>query len=231
MLKLLLIEDNQSISEMICAYFEGEDYEILLAEDVKTGRMLFADHNPHVILIDIMLPDSNGVILCQEFRENTQSPIIMLSAEKEVSTKIKSLTSGADDYICKPFSLKELEARIHTHLRSKEMSSYEDASLPKEKLPHIGLDQEKRCIHMDGNLVEITHSEFEIVKLLMRNPGRVFTREELINRIRDHDTFVNDRSIDVHINNLRKKMASYSVGTECIKTVWGIGYKFVLDSY
>jgi DNA-binding response OmpR family regulator len=158
MLKILLIEDNQSISEMICAYFEGEDYEILLAEDATTGRKLFTDHDPHVILIDIMLPDSNGVILCQEFRENSQSPIIMISGEKEVSTKIKSLTSGADDYICKPFSLKELEARIHTHLRSKEMSSYEDASLPKEKLPHIGLDQEKRCIHMDGNLVEITHS-------------------------------------------------------------------------
>jgi DNA-binding response OmpR family regulator len=229
MLKILLIEDNQSLREMICAYFEGEDYEILLAEDAKTGRMLFADHNPHVILIDIMLPDSNGVILCQEFRAKSQSPIIMISGEKEVSTKIKSLSSGADDYICKPFSLKELEARILAHLRGREMSRPEIDSSPKEKLPLIGLDQEKRCIYIEGSLVEVTHSEFEIVKLLMRNPGRVFTREELINRIRDNDTFVNDRSIDVHITNLRKKIASRSAGNECIKTVWGIGYKFVLD--
>jgi DNA-binding response OmpR family regulator len=229
MIKILLIEDNQSIREMICAYFEGEDYEILLAEDAKTGRKLFADHNPHVILIDIMLPDSNGIILCQEFRANSKSPIIMISGEKEVSTKIKSLASGADDYICKPFSLKELEARIHAHLRGRVMSTHEEIAITKEKLPHIGLDQEKRCIFIEGSLVEITNSEFEIVKLLMRNPGRVFTREELINRIRDNDTFVNDRSIDVHITNLRKKIASHSIGKECIKTVWGIGYKFVLD--
>jgi DNA-binding response OmpR family regulator len=229
MLKILLIEDNQSIREMICAYFEGEEYEILLAGDARTARKLFAEHDPNVILIDIGLPDTDGITLCQEFRVSSQSPIIMISGEKEVNTKIKSLSYGADDYICKPFSLKELEARIHAHLRGRVMTSREETSAPKEKIPMIGLDQEKRCIYIQGSLVEITHSEFEIVKLLMHHPGRVFTREELITRIRDNDTFVNDRSIDVHITNLRRKIASYATGTECIKTVWGVGYKFVLD--
>jgi DNA-binding response OmpR family regulator len=148
---------------------------ILSAEDARSARKLFTQHNPNVILIDIGLPDTDGITLCQEFRASSQSPIIMISGEKEVNTKIKSLSYGADDYICKPFSLKELEARIHAHLRGRVMTSREETSVPKEKTPIIGLDQEKRCIYIEGSLVEITHSEFEIVKLLMRHPGRVFT--------------------------------------------------------
>jgi DNA-binding response OmpR family regulator len=227
MSKVLLIEDDQSIAEMISIYLSEEQYEVFCAYDGEQGKELFQVHRPDVVILDIMLPDTNGIELCKQFRSTSQVPIMIVSAKNEVSERVKALTIGADDYLCKPFSMRELAARTSALLRRASMTQA-PAAAPEAAPPEqdVKLDLEKRCIYLRGNPIETTYSEFEIMKYFWQHPGKVYSREELLNKIRGIDSFVTERSVDVHITNLRKKLEADPKEPRYIKTVWGVGYKF-----
>ncbi|WP_028548239.1 response regulator transcription factor [Paenibacillus sp. UNC451MF] len=225
MATVLLIEDDHSIADMISIYLSEEDYVVHIARDGQQGSELFRTIHPDVVILDVMLPDTNGMELCREFRTHSSVPIMMVSAKSEVSERVKALIIGADDYLCKPFSMRELAARTGALLRRSSMNK---ASLePKTvETQAIRVDMDKRCVYLHSTVVETTYSEFEMMKHFWLHPGKVFSREELLNKIRGMDAFVTERSVDVHITNLRKKMEQDPKEPKHIKTVWGVGYKF-----
>lgn len=236
MTKILIIEDDLIFGEMLRLYLTGEQYDVMHAQTAKDGLELLRAAGPDIILLDLMLPDADGADLCVTMRETTAIPIIVVSMKSEVNEKIKVLMAGADDYLCKPFSMQELKARIETVLRRVLQPSVAapvpvpgQPSVPGEAaLPErIRIDLEKRTIVLDGQHTETTYSSFEIMRLFCQHPGRVFSREELINALRGVDSFVNDRAIDVHVTNLRKKIEINPKEPKHIKTVWGVGYKFL----
>ncbi|MDF2964456.1 MAG: two component transcriptional regulator, winged helix family [Paenibacillus sp.] len=226
MSKVLLIEDDQSIADMISIYLTEEEYTVHWAADGKQGMELFRAIEPDVIMLDVMLPDTNGIDLCRELRAVSSVPIMMISAKSEVSERVKALVIGADDYLCKPFSMRELAARTGALLRRSTMGKAPNEAVSATEAQTIKVDLEKRCIYLQNHPVETTFSEFEIMRHFWLHPGKVFSREELLNNIRGIDTFVTERSVDVHITNLRKKVEADPKEPKHIKTVWGVGYKF-----
>ncbi|GLI05531.1 DNA-binding response regulator [Paenibacillus tyrfis] len=229
MSKVLLVEDDQSISDMISIYLSEENYTVYCAANGKQGKELFSLHEPDVVILDLMLPDTNGIEMCKHFRTVSNVPIMIVSAKSEVSERVNALMIGADDYLCKPFSMRELAARTSALLRRSALTqtvrpAAED--LVPTETKDIVLDLEKRGIYLHGQAVETTYSEFEIMKNFWLHPGKVFSREELLNKIRGIDSFVTERSVDVHITNLRKKIEADPKEPKYIKTVWGVGYKF-----
>jgi len=236
MTKVLIIEDDLIFGEMLRLYLTGEQYDVMHAQTAKDGLELLRSAGPDIILLDLMLPDADGSDLCVTLRESTAIPIIVVSMKSEVNEKIKVLMAGADDYLCKPFSMQELRARIETVLRRVlqpaiaavgAVPGAASASLEAALPERIRIDLEKRTIVLDGQHTETTYSSFEIMRLFCQHPGRVFSREELINALRGVDSFVNDRAIDVHVTNLRKKIEINPKEPKHIKTVWGVGYKFL----
>ncbi|WNR45600.1 response regulator transcription factor [Paenibacillus roseipurpureus] len=227
MSKILIIEDDLSIGEMMSIYLYEDGYEVKRAENGRRGVALFRDFQPDVIVLDLMLPDMDGMQLCTTIRQTSHIPILMVSAKNEVSDRVKGLQTGADDYLCKPFSMRELSARIQALLRRS--NAFPSALGPTDEINagNITLDLEKRCLYVGGKNIETTFSEFEIMKLFWQNQGRVYNREELLNRVRGFDSQVTERAIDVHIANLRKKIEIDPKEPRHIKTVWGVGYKFL----
>ncbi|WP_010494075.1 response regulator transcription factor [Paenibacillus elgii] len=229
MSKVLLVEDDQSIADMISIYLSEENYTVFCAANGKQGKELFSLHEPDVVILDLMLPDTNGIEMCKHFRTVSNVPIMIVSAKSEVSERVNALMIGADDYLCKPFSMREMAARTSALLRRSALTQpvrpVAEDPVPTET-KDIVLDLEKRGIYLHGQAVETTYSEFEIMKNFWLHPGKVFSREELLNKIRGIDSFVTERSVDVHITNLRKKIETDPKEPKYIKTVWGVGYKF-----
>lgn len=195
---------------------------------------------PDVILLDLMLPDMDGIELCEIVRRQSDTPIIIISMNTKVNERVRALNAGADDYLCKPFSMQELKARIGAAVRRYKpvplaaaaeagFSAGPEGQAVQAEASGLELDAHKRLVLVAGQPVETTFSEFELLKLLFEFPGRVFTRDELISTLRGIDSYVNDRAIDVHITNLRKKIESNPKEPRFIKTVWGVGYKLTLD--
>ncbi|MBD0383474.1 response regulator transcription factor [Paenibacillus sedimenti] len=228
MSKVLIIEDDLSIGEMMSIYLHEEGYEVKRAENGRQGEALFLEFIPDVIVLDIMLPDANGIQLCSFFRNASNVPILMVSAKNDVSDRVRGLQTGADDYLCKPFSMRELAARVQALLRRAHtyppVPGPVGTAVMTEQAVH--LDIEKRCLYVHNKVIDTTFSEFEIMKLFWQNQGRVYSREELLNRVRGFDSYVTERAIDVHIANLRKKIEADPKDPKYIKTVWGVGYKF-----
>lgn len=228
LVKVLIIEDDNIIGEMLRLYLQEEGYLVERAATAQEGFSYLKTYTPDVILLDLILPDAIDVDLCAAFRQQTSTPIIVVSMKNETNSRIHALQVGADDYLSKPFSMQELKARIQAVLRRIALSSSlppVEVNMPKDM--GIYLDEERRLIMMEGNSIETTYSEYEIMKLLLKSPERVFSRDELINAIRGFDSFINDRSIDVHVTNLRKKIEEDPKSPRYIKTVWGVGYKFI----
>ncbi|MBM7568974.1 response regulator transcription factor [Paenibacillus sacheonensis] len=231
MYKLLVIEDDVMMSDMLSMYMSGEGYEIKQAENGEKGLQLVEQFVPDVLLLDLMLPDWDGIELCARIRENSSVPIMIVSTKSEVSERVQALRAGADDYLCKPFSMHELSARVEALIRrSRIMQASAAESIQPEggiaAQKEIKLDAERRLLLVRGAFVETTFSEFEIMKLFLSHPGKVFSREDLINAIRGYDSFVTDRAIDVHIVNLRRKVEKNPKEPHHIRTVWGVGYKY-----
>ncbi len=211
---------------MMSLYLSGEGFQVTRAETAQDGMEKMKAIQPEMILLDLMLPDSDGIDTCSTIREQTNAPIIVVSLNDSVTDRIHALQSGADDYLCKPFSMQELKARIEVVLR--RMSRY-SAELPQpapRTEVNINLDDDRRLLLVHGEPVETTYTEWELLKLFVSNPGKVFPRESLIQALRGVDSYVNDRAVDVHIMNLRKKMGDDRKQPRFIKTVWGVGYKF-----
>lgn len=230
--KVLIIEDDNIIGEMLRMYLTEERFIVFRAETGKDGMMALGTFKPDILLLDLMLPDAEGISLCSTFRDLTTVPIIVISMKTNVTDRIQALTAGADDYLCKPFSMQELKARIEAVLRRSIVAEPAPPVKDAEKTAgdsseEIQLDTDRRMLIVRGHYVEITYSEYEIMKLFCRNPGKVFSREELINAARGFDSFVNDRAIDVHVTNLRRKIENHPKEPDHIKTVWGVGYKFL----
>ncbi|MBP3966353.1 response regulator transcription factor [Paenibacillus lignilyticus] len=236
MYKILVIEDDVMMSDMLSMYMSEEGYEIKQAATGTLGLKLLEQFEPDVVLLDLMLPDWDGTELCLQIRQHSSVPIMIVSMKSEVSERVQALRAGADDYLCKPFSMHELSARVEALIRRAKLmqSAVAEGALQSENDNEkaettIRLDSERRLLLVRGTLVETTFSEFELMKLFLTHPGKVFSREDLINAIRGFDSFVTDRAIDVHIVNLRRKLEKNPKEPHYIRTVWGVGYKYVTE--
>jgi len=234
--RVLVIEDDPIIGEMLTLYLTEEDFEVQRVETAREGKFALGTFDPDILLLDLMLPDASGTELCAEFRQLTAVPIIVISMKPSVTARIQAISYGADDFLVKPFSMQELKVRMEAVLRRtlslgpSLLSPKATAGRDEPRLsPQTGLslDLERRTIVLNGEHIETTFSEYEIMKLFFQNPNRVFSREELINAVRGLDSFINDRAIDVHVTNLRRKLEKNPKEPQYIKTVWGVGYKFM----
>jgi DNA-binding response OmpR family regulator len=221
---VLIIEDNLYTSDMVRKYLERNGYRILTAVDGQTGLQLAREENPDLILLDIMLPGMDGSSVCRILREESGIPIIMLTARVEEDDRVAGLELGADDYITKPFSLKELVARIRAVLRRLNPVRIEHGP-SKLAYGEINLDTNNRTIFAEGTEIHLTPTEFQILALLMKAPQKTFTREEIISCVFDiaFDGF--DRAVDAHISRLRRKLQLPEEAAGYIHTVYGGGYK------
>ncbi|RAP74486.1 response regulator transcription factor [Paenibacillus montanisoli] len=234
MYKILVIEDDVMMSDMLSMYMSEEGYEIQQAASGAQGLKLLEQFLPDVVLLDLMLPDWYGTELCQRIRQHSPVPIMIISMKSEVSERVRALRAGADDYLCKPFSMHEMSARVEALIRRAKLAVATSGGLNHQaeddhSEASIQLDLERRRLLVRGTLVETTFSEFELMKLFLTYPGKVYSREELINAIRGFDSFVTDRAVDVHIVNLRRKVEKNPKEPHYIRTVWGVGYKYVTE--
>lgn len=208
MYRILIIEDDNVIGQMLKLYLEGEGFTVCRMETAETGINAIQEFQPEVIILDLILPDSTGNDICGRIRLLTDVPILIVSMKSDVIDRISALQSGADDFLVKPFSMQELKARIESALRrmdSNILKAKDPAPPDKDKPLKFFFDQAKRLLIVDGTSVGLTFSEWELMRLFYSSPGRVFRREELINAVSGFDSFVNNRAIDVHIMNLRKR--------------------------
>jgi DNA-binding response OmpR family regulator len=230
-MKVILIEDDSIIGDMIKMYLTEEGNIVDRVDTGSRGLTLVENSQPDIVIIDLMLPDLNGMEVCRELRKDSLVPIVIISMNTDVLCRVEALNAGADDYLCKPFSMKELLARMNAIVRRTRQGSrrQEDrGSIGEYRMRNKGIviEHEFRAINVQGRRVETTFTEFEIMKLLYNHPERVFSREELIIYLRGIHTLVNERSIDVHVMKLRNKIEADPKNPRYIKTVWGIGYKF-----
>ena len=218
------------MNNMLSMYLTEEGYEVQQAFNGTTGLHTTFHFSPHIILLDLILPDIDGISICTEIRTTSNVPIMILSMKSEISERVQALKAGADDYLCKPFSMHELTARVEALIRRSIQTTDTLASnmevAVEEYADAIRLDHERRLLIVREQPVETTFSEYEIMRLFLSAPRKVFSREELISTLRGFDSFVTDRSIDVHIVNLRKKIEQNPREPQLIKTVWGFGYKY-----
>ncbi len=224
--KALVIEDDKNIAELLRLYLEKDGFEVTIASDGGTGLRAAGEVEPDVILLDIMLPVMDGWQVCKEIRRSSQVPIIMLTAKGETYDKVTGLEMGADDYVTKPFEVKELIARIHAVMRRAD-----GAAAPVEKK----LVYDKLVINLDsyelivnGKKIDTPPKEMELLYHLAASPNRVFTRNQLLDEVWGFDYFGDSRTVDVHIKRLREKLEGVSEQWS-LKTVWGVGYKFEVN--
>src|SRR5438094_354702 len=228
-ISLLVVEDDENISSAISEYFSRAGYNVKTVEDGLTGVKAALDDPPDAVVLDLMLPKMDGLAVCRELREKVNYlPILMLTAKDDVVDKVLGLEMGADDYITKPFSLRELEARIKSVLRRTRTASGLDGSSDEAPVVRgrLRIDPAKREVTIGERQVELTPKEFDLLRLFASNPGRVFPRKYLLEKIWDYSYEGYDRTIDSHINRLRAKIEENPENPQMVLTVWGIGYKF-----
>ncbi|QTD49216.1 response regulator [Sulfidibacter corallicola] len=220
---VVVAEDEPKIAKVLTDYLSAHGYETHWIENGSEVVDYVRSRNPSLLLLDVMLPGKDGMSICKELRTFTQMPILMLTARVEEVDRILGLELGADDYICKPFSPREVVARVKTVLRRAAPRSEE----PEEEKV-FAVDEERREIRVKGSLLTLTPNEYTLLRVLIKQPGRVFTRDQLVDNLYDDFRAVTDRTIDSHIKNLRKKITAVMPGTEVIRSVYGVGYKLQL---
>ncbi len=224
MQKILIVEDETTISNNVMAYLKKENYEVIQAFDGKEALELFEKHSPNMIILDLMIPKISGEEVCKKIRETSQTPIIMLSAKAMEDNKIQGLNIGADDYVTKPFSPKELVARVNSLFRRTK--SIENKPFVAFNNGELKINYEKYLVLKNDIPCPLTKSEMNLLFTLSKSSHKVFTREELIAIILGADFDGYDRAIDSHIKNLRSKIEKDSSKPEYIVTVRGVGYRF-----
>jgi len=225
---LLVIEDDENISAALVEYFSRAGYSVTTAGDGVAGVDAAIKVRPDVVVLDLMLPRMDGLAVCKELRQKiSQMPIIMLTAKDDVVDRVLGLEMGADDYITKPFSLREVEARIKSVLRRARAGVTAEGS---DETPivrgNLRVDPVRREVTIADRHVDLTPNEFDLLRLFASNPGRVFPRKYLLEKIWDYSYEGYDRTIDSHINRLRAKIEDNPENPQLVLTVWGIGYKF-----
>ena len=222
--KLLIVDDDPNICDMLKLYFENEGYEVKTANDGVEGLSVFKIYNPDLVLLDIMMPKKDGWQVCREIREISPKPVIMITAKGEVFDKVLGLELGADDFMVKPFDMKELSARIKAVLRRFNAHS---KTVDNEivKFENIEISLQKYELKLNGKAIDIPPKELELLYFLASNCNRVFTRDQLLDKVWGFDYLGDSRTVDVHVKRLREKLEGVS-DKWILKTVWGVGYKF-----
>jgi two-component system, OmpR family, response regulator len=224
--RILLVDDEQPVQKLLSYPLEKEGYEVVPAFDGQEALDNFEQGQFDLVVLDIMLPKLDGLEVCRRLRAKSSVPIIMLTAKAEEFDKVIGLELGADDYITKPFSMREFRSRVRAALRRAEMAP--DHEIDEEPLSRgdLRIDFAKRLTELDGEAVELTYVEFEILSVLARHPGRVYTRDMLLDRVWGDSAFRDQRTIDVHIRHLREKLERDPKNPEYLLTVRGVGYRF-----
>ena len=223
---VLIVEDEEKISQLLSDYLVKSDYRASIQPNGDRVISQIKKEMPDLILLDIMLPGIDGMELCREIRKFSNVPIIMITARVEEIDRLLGLELGADDYICKPFSPREVVARIKAIFRRLNA----EPPTPTLVSGSISLDDETHQVMIDKQVLDLTPNEFGLLKIMMTQPDRVFSRSELINRVQGYDFEGYDRTIDTHIKNLRKKISERLPDQKIIRTVYGVGYKFTAPS-
>ena len=223
-IKVLIVEDDKNISDLLQMYLQKEGYTVLTAADGGDGLSKFRTEKPDLVLLDLMMPVMDGWSVCAAIRAESQTPVIMLTAKSETDDKVMGLKAGADDYITKPFEMKEVLARIEAVLRRSTGVSAEKKArrLVFDKLV---IDMDAFELTVDGKKVDTPPKEMELLFYLASSPNRVYTRNQLLDEVWGFDYFGDSRTVDVHVKRLREKLEGVSEKW-CLKTVWGVGYKF-----
>lgn len=219
--KILLVEDEAKMRELIRIAFKKENFETYEAVDGKQALNIIKNFHFDIVILDIMLPEIDGWTVCREIRKGSDIPIILLTARGEEFDKLFGFELGADDYIVKPFSPRELLARVKALLRRAENRSVETTSIID--LGDITINTLSREVKVDGKTISFTNKEYELLLFLSTNQNIVFTREQLLLKVWGYDQYGDPRTVDTHIKRIREKLGSKS---SCITTIWGVGYKF-----
>jgi DNA-binding response OmpR family regulator len=224
--KVLVVDDDLNISELLRLYFENEGYQVKTANDGAEGVNAFKMFEPDLVLLDVMMPKKDGWQVLREIREMSSKPVIMITAKGEVFDKVLGLELGADDFVVKPFDMKELSARAKAVLRRySSHNSTDDSEIIK--YDNIEISKQKYELKLCGKPVDIPPKELELLYFLASNYNRVFTRDQLLDKVWGFDYLGDSRTVDVHVKRLREKLEGISEKW-VLKTVWGVGYKFEL---
>ena len=226
--KILIVDDDPNFSDLLKMYFENEGYDVKLAADGSEGLNYFKMYEPDLVLLDIMLPKKDGWQVCREIREISSKPVIMVTAKGEVFDKVLGLELGADDFVTKPFDMKELSARVKAVLRRYQAHSRQSDD-EVIKFENIEISLQKYELKLKGKSVDVPPKELELLYFLASNYNRVFTRDQLLDKVWGFDYLGDSRTVDVHVKRLREKLEGVS-DKWVLKTVWGVGYKFELLS-
>ena len=227
--KILIVDDDANIAELISLYLTKECYDTRMVQDGEEALAVYEQYQPNLILLDLMLPGIDGYQVCREIRAKSNLPIIMLSAKGEIFDKVLGLELGADDYIMKPFDSKELVARVKAVLRRYQPSKPEPAApnIKCVEYPDLVINQTNYSVLYYGKSVDMPPKELELLYFLASSPNQVFTREQLLDHIWGYEYIGDTRTVDVHVKRLREKIKDHPSWR--LATVWGIGYKFEVE--
>lgn len=224
MTNILLIDDDEKLGELLETFFQRFDLDLKVANDPETGLAMLNSLEPDLVILDVMLPGQDGFEVCRTIRKTSAVPIIMLTARGEVTDRIVGLEIGADDYMPKPFEPRELVARIQNVLRRSNAARPQG---PELKYDGLTVDIERRSAELDGETLDLTTMEYQLLALFAGNPGKTYTRDEILNELRGIDAQLFSRSVDILVSRLRQKLGDTSKQARFIRTVWGTGYAFI----
>ncbi|WP_152395334.1 response regulator transcription factor [Paenibacillus guangzhouensis] len=222
---VLIVDDDKEIAELIEVYLRNEGYTIHKAHDGEEAMKKMESVAFHLLILDIMMPKMDGMEVCRQVRKKSNIPILMLSAKVEDMDKILGLMTGADDYMIKPFNPLELTARVKALLRRANYQQSAQAEGSSIRIQSLEINKDSHTVSVDGTVVKLTSLEFDILYLLASNPGRVFSSEEIFERVWNELGAGSNKTVMVHISNLRDKLEAAAPGETFIQTVWGVGYK------
>ena len=225
--KVLIIDDDRELNQLLTRYLAKFDFEVVSATNGKDGLALLTTEAPVLVVLDVMLPGQSGFEICKQIRANAILPIIMLTARGDLSDRVVGLEMGADDYMPKPFEPRELVARIQSVLRRTEDYPRRNKQRQLYRSAELEVDVAKGAATLDGEALELTVTEFDILSLLIRNPGQTLSRDQIVAQLRGHEWNSVDRSVDVLISRLRHKLKDDPKAPRYLKTMWGTGYRFI----
>ncbi len=226
-LRILVVDDEESILDFVEMGLEYEGFEVERAQDGPSALAAYDRRRPHLIVLDLNLPGLDGLEVCRRLRQSSDVPIIMLTARDDETSVVVGLEVGADDYITKPFSPRQLVSRVRAHLRRRRLDANVAAGEPRKiEFPGLEIDLLRRQVHAWGTLVELTAKEYEVLVLLAAHPGRVYNREQIMRHLWNGDFFGEARAADVHVQHIRKKIENDPKNPRYVQTVRGMGYRF-----
>mgnify|MGYP003588034121 CR=1 FL=1 len=224
---VLIVDDDKKIAELVQAYFEKDGFTTYLAHDGFKALEKIREQKPDIVVLDLMLPGLDGWEVCRRVRKDSEIPILMLTARDEEPDRLTGLEMGADDYVAKPFSAREVVARAKAILRRTNKEAGKAGSV---NIGNLFIDREKHTVSKNEVMLEMTPTEFKILDMMASNPGRVFSRLQIIEHVQGYEFEGFERTVDAHIKNLRRKLEDNPKELKYVITVYGVGYKFEVDS-